>query len=233
MTNHKNNIIMTRDEQVFFCKKCLNRKMDNNQGYICILTGEKATFQNECSEFKIDESVKQKPADDKEARLPNELKEKLPNEILDKLRMEQKLIPGVLSGIVVGLIGAILWGYITVLTQYQIGYMAIAIGAGVGFTIRKFGNGVDNIFGFLGSGIALFSVILGNFLSVIGFVANSEGLGLIETLVRFDYSFLPEVMAETFNVMDLVFYGIATFEGYKFSFRVITEKDILELNKNN
>lgn len=224
---------MTRDEQVFFCKKCLNRKMDNNQGYICVLTGEKATFQDECSEFKIDESVKEKPADDKEALLPNELQEKLSKEILDKLRMEQKLIPGIFAGVVVGLIGAILWGYITVLTQFQIGYMAVAIGAGVGFTIRKFGNGIDNLFGFWGSGIALFSVILGNFLSVIGFIANSEGLNLMETLISFDYSYFPEVMAETFNIMDLVFYGIAIYEGYKFSFRVITEKDLLELKKQN
>ena len=220
---------MTRDEQVFYCRKCLNRKMDNNQGLICNLTGALATFHDQCSDFKVDESVKVQYADDKEAILPNALKEMLPKDVLEKFRLEQKLIPAISAGIIVGIIGALLWGYITVLTQYQIGYMAIAIGAAVGFTIRKFGNGIDNIFGIWGAGIALFSVVLGNFLSVIGFIASQEELSFIDTLVNFNYAYFPDIMLETFNIIDLLFYGIAMYEGFKFSFRKITEKDIAEI----
>jgi len=47
---------MTREEQVFFCKQCENRKA-SAQGLICSLTGEKATFENECPDFKKDETV--------------------------------------------------------------------------------------------------------------------------------------------------------------------------------
>ncbi len=50
---------MTREEQLFFCKKCIHRKMDMQQGLICNLTSQKATFQNECSDFKHDETVKE------------------------------------------------------------------------------------------------------------------------------------------------------------------------------
>ena len=224
---------MTREEQLVFCKKCLNRKMDMKQGLICNLTGEKATFQNECPDFKRDETVKEVPLDDKEGLQTTEIKQKLSPEIVERLRMEQRLIPGLISGLIVGILGAILWGVITVATGFQIGYMAIAIGAGVGLTIRKFGNGIDSIFGFWGAGISLFSVLLGNFLSIIGFIANAEGLGYMETLFRFDYSYLPAVMGETFSIIDLVFYGIAVFEGYKFSFRLITEKKIMELRQMN
>lgn len=220
---------MTRDEQLVFCVKCLNRKMDNRQGYVCNLTGEKADFENSCKNYIADESVKEKVPDNKEAYELNELKDKLSGEVIEKLKREQKLIPGILSGVLVGLIGAMLWGYITVLTEYQIGYMALAIGAAVGFTIRKFGNGIEPVFGIWGAAIAFLSVVLGNIFSLIGFIANAEGLGLIDTLLRFDFSFLPELMSETFNVMDLVFYGIAIYEGYQFSFRVITEKDILQM----
>ena len=224
---------MTREEQLFFCKKCLNRKMDMKQGLICGLTGDKAEFQNECPDFKLDEAVKEKSLDDKEGLQPDEVKQKLSPEIIEKLRMEQRIISGILSGIIVGVVGAMLWGIITVVTGFQIGYMAIAIGAGVGLTIRKFGNGIDPIFGYWGAGISLFSVLLGNFLSIIGFIANSEGLGYFETLLLFDYNYLPQVMGATFGIIDLVFYGIAIFEGYKFSFRKITEKIIIELRQMN
>ena len=222
---------MTCEEQLFFCKKCLNRKMDMKQGLICSLTGDKAEFQNECSDFKYDETVKEIFLDDKEAFLPYDIKQELSSEIIEKLRMEQKLISGILHGIIVGIVGAILWGIITVVTGFQIGLIAVAIGAGVGLTIRKFGNGIDLIFGYLGAGISLFSVLLGNFLSIIGVIANSEGLGYFETLLFFDYNYFPQVMGATFEIIDLVFYGIAIFEGYKFSFRKITEKRVAELKQ--
>lgn len=220
---------MIREEQLAFCKKCLNRKMDLKQGLICNLTNEKAAFYGECTDFKNDKTVKEAPLDDKEGLQSSEIKQTLSPEVIEKLRMEQKLIPGILSGLVVGLLGAILWGIITVSTGYQIGYMAIAIGAGIGFTIRKMGNGIDNIFGFCGAGISLLSVLLGNFLSIIGFIANAEGLGYIETLLRFDFAYLPTIMADAFSTMDFLFYGFAIFEGYKFSFRVITEKSLQEI----
>jgi hypothetical protein len=203
--------------------------MDFQQGLICRLTGEKATFENECADFKLDEIEIENPLDGVEKMLPDELKLTLSPEIIEKFRMEQRLLLGVLSGLVVGVVGAILWGVITVTTGYQIGYMALAIGAGVGLTIRITGKGIDTVFGIWGAGIALLSVLLGNFLSIIGFLANSEGLGYIETLLLFDYSYLPQVMVETFSILDLLFYGIAIYEGFRFSFRKITEDKVVEL----
>jgi hypothetical protein len=38
---------------------------------------------------------------------------------------------------------------------------------------------------------------------------------------------VPEVMMDAFSPMDLLFYGIAIYEGYKFSFRQITEEELL------
>ncbi len=114
------NYNMTREEQLIFCKKCLNRKMDIKQGLICDLTGAKATFQVKCADFKIDEKVIEIPLDDKEGLQSSEIKQKLSPEIIEKLRMEQQLIPGILSGLIVGILGAILWGIITVSTGFQI-----------------------------------------------------------------------------------------------------------------
>jgi hypothetical protein len=50
---------MTREEQLRYCKKCTNRKMDMKQGLLCSLTGEKAAFEGRCPDYDLDEQVKQ------------------------------------------------------------------------------------------------------------------------------------------------------------------------------
>ncbi len=219
---------MTREDQLAFCKKCTNRQMDAQQGLVCSLTGEKATFENDCPDFNLDESVKVE-LDDSEALEHAEVKSKLPNEVLEKLRLEQNLPKALIAGAGAGLLGAILWGLITVATNYQIGYMAIAIGAGVGFSMRFLGKGIDQVFGISGGAIAVLSCFIGNFFSIIGFFANAEGMDFFETLLLFDYAYFFPVMSETFTFMDIVFYGIAGYEGYKFSFRKFTEAEIATL----
>lgn len=221
---------MRREEHLKFCKKCINRKLDFKVGLLCNLTGEKADFENECKTFELDNTVVEN-IDDKEAIEHNEVLEKMSDKNIAKFKLEQEYSKALVAGIVVGLIGAVLWGVITVSTGYIIGYMAIAIGAGVGFIMRFFGKGIDQVFGITGGIIALLSCLLGNFLSIIGFIANSEGLGYFETLGFFDYSQLIPIMSETFSPMDLFFYGLAAYEGYKFSFRTFTEKDLYELEK--
>ncbi|MBL4643081.1 MAG: hypothetical protein JKY44_05760, partial [Flavobacteriaceae bacterium] len=86
--------------------------------------------------------------------------------------------------------------------------------------------------GYLGASIALLSCMLGNIFGIVGFVANAEGLGYIETFLGLDYSLLPTIMADSFSVIDLLFYGFAIFEGYKYSFRKITEEEIEILNSS-
>lgn len=144
------------------------------------------------------------------------------------LRKEQNLSMAIIGGIVACLVGALLWALITVVTEYQIGYMAIAVGFIVGYSVRYLGKGIDQVYGIMGAGLALLGCLLGNFFSLVGFAANAENLGYLETLSSIDYSLIPTIMTETFNPMDLLFYGFAVYEGYKFSFRPITEEEIEE-----
>ena len=144
----------------------------------------------------------------------------------EKLRLEQNLIAGLAAGLAAGIIGAVLWGVITVVTEYQIGYMAIAVGAGVGFAIRYFGKGLDPIFGICGAVIAILSCLLGNYLSLIGFFANYSNISYLEAFSMLNYDLVVEIMTEDFNPMDLLFYALAAYEGYKFSFRVVEETTV-------
>ena len=221
---------MENTMQLEFCKKCLNRKMDLHTGITCNLTGRKPDFETECPTFKLDESYIENLNDTDEVDHADVLI-KLSDEQLQKFKLEQNFPKALTAGLIAGLLGALLWGIITVTTGYQIGYVAIAIGAGVGISMKIFGKGIDQIFGITGAIIAVLSCFLGNFLSIIGFLANTESLGYIETLTMIDFSQIIPIMTETFNPMDIVFYGIAGYEGYKFAFRTFTEKELEELQQ--
>jgi hypothetical protein len=147
---------------------------------------------------------------------------------IEELKLEQNLGLGILGGLGAALIGAIAWAYITIITEFQIGYMAVAIGFIVGYTLRYLGKGMDTIFGVVGAVCALLGCLLGNFLSIIGFFAQAEGLSFFEALAMVDISIIPEIMIETAQIMDVLFYGIAIYEGYKFSFRVISEDEVFK-----
>ena len=136
----------------------------------------------------------------------------------EQLLLNQNLPFGVVAGILAGLIGAVLWAVITVSTEFQIGYMAIGIGFLVGFGMRTFGKGIEPIFGILGAIVSLASCILGNFFTIVGFVSKEDGTNPLQMLGYIDYSVVPSVMIESFQPMDILFYGIAVWAGYKYSF---------------
>lgn len=219
---------MTRDEQLAFCKKCTNRKMDVQQGLVCALTGEKANFDGECPDFNLDESVKE-PLNYTDQLEHSEVTASLSVDALEKLRLEQNLPMAIGAGVVTGLVGAALWAIITVATGYQIGYMAIGIGAGVGFMMRTAGKGIDQIFGISGAIIAVLSCAIGNYLSIVGIVAEEVGMDFFEVLTLFGFDVILEALTETFEIIDLLFYGFAAFAGYKFAFRAFTEADLANL----
>jgi len=220
---------MTREEQLIFCKKCTNRKLNIQQEILCNLTGKEAAFINECNDYNMDTTIEEKP-ENITPLSSKSLLTKIPNKTLEKLHLEQNLPMSLTASIVVGIIGALLWAIIAVTTDYQIGYIAIAIGAAVGFTMRYFGKGIDLIYGISGCIIAILSCFLGNFFSIIGYIANNETRGYIETIYLFDYSQLVPLMKNAFRFIDILFYSFAAYEGYKFSFRSFTKKEIEQLS---
>jgi hypothetical protein len=143
----------------------------------------------------------------------------------ERLRAEQSLLVALFAGIAGAIVGALAWAAVTIVTEYQIGYMAIAVGFIVGYAVRL-GNGIDKVFGILGAVLSLFGCVLGNMFSLIGFVSKQEHLSLVATIARLDYSKIPGLVTATFSVMDLVFYAIAVYEGYRFSFRRLSPQDV-------
>ena len=143
-----------------------------------------------------------------------------------KFEAEQSLVGGFLAGAVAALVGAGAWALVAVLTGYQIGFMAIGVGFLVGLAVQFAGKGISKIFGVMGAALALVGCLLGNYFAVVHFVGEAEGLGFFDTLSRISPAAIPELMMGTFSPMDLIFYGIAVYEGFKLSFRKITHEEV-------
>src|SRR5215469_8288748 len=122
-------------------------------------------------------------------------------------------------GIAAMLAGAALWALVTVLTQSELGLMAIAVGFMVGFGIQKFRKRPDRRFGILGAVLALLGCVLGNVFSLEILLAQKYGVPLEQALSRIDIALVAQLLTAGFHPMDLLFYAIAVYEGYKFSSR--------------
>jgi hypothetical protein len=151
------------------------------------------------------------------------------NELLKSIELKQNLSMGILGGIVASMVGAIIWAIVTIITGYQIGFMAIGVGFLVGYSVRILGKGINNTFGMAGAILSFIGCVLGNILSICISASQYESIPLLQIISNLNVGIIVELMIETFHPMDLLFYGIAVYEGYKFSFRELSEDEIASI----
>lgn len=150
---------------------------------------------------------------------------------LNELRGNQSLLNGIIAGIAAAATGAIAWAVITVVTDYQIGWMAIGVGFLVGIAVRMFGKGVDKTFAVAGAAISLAGCVVGNLLTILIVISRQESIPLLDIISRLTPAIAIDVMKETFHPMDALFYGIAIYAGYQYSLRRVTDEEISNLMK--
>jgi len=144
---------------------------------------------------------------------------------LDTLRAEQSLVNGIAAGLLSAIAGAGIWAGITIVSDYQIGWIAVAIGFVVGYSVRLAGKGLDQIFGVVGGLLALAGCALGNVGIIAYYVALDAGIGFMDVLSQLNLAIAFDLLSSTFEVIDLLFYAIAAYFGYKYAFRQVTEED--------
>jgi hypothetical protein len=148
------------------------------------------------------------------------------DEVLAQLHAEQNFARGLAAGAVAALIGAAVWAAFTAATKYQIGWMAIGVGALVGVAIRHFGRGMEPRFGVAGAALSLLGCMIGNVLAICAIAAIEFDIGFLEVVGTLDAGTTIEIVTESFQAMDLLFYGLALYFGYKYSFVQVTEDDL-------
>ena len=133
------------------------------------------------------------------------------------LRGGQSLPMGLIAGLAAAAVGAAVWAVVTVVTGYQIGWMAVAVGFLVGWAVRLAGKGNSSAFGMLGAALALGGCLVGNLLTGSVVASRELGVPITEVLARMTPTFGFDLMAAMFSPIDLLFYGLAIYQGYRFS----------------
>jgi hypothetical protein len=149
--------------------------------------------------------------------------------LLQEIRDNQNLLMGIVGGVLAAAAGAAIWAVITAFTGYQIGFMAVGVGLLVGFAVRLFGKGIDKSFGIVGAVLALLGCLAGNILTACIFIARHGQFDLFDVIMSLDLMLVVDLLQKTFSPIDLLFYGIAVYEGYQFSFRRLSEEDLAKL----
>ncbi len=136
---------------------------------------------------------------------------------IESMDFDSNYTLGLVAGSVAMFIGAVIWGVITYFTEYQIGYMAIGVGFLVGFAFRFFGKGHSLVYGISSAILALIGCVLGNLLFYVGAIARAESASFIDVLFFLITNPLAvlEIFTVSFDVRDLLFYGIAAYVGFK------------------
>jgi hypothetical protein len=124
---------------------------------------------------------------------------------------------GFMAGLVAAAVGAGLWAVITVVTNYQIGWMAVGVGALVGVAVRMAGKGTTKVFGITGAVLALAGCLIGNLLTGSVVLARQWDMSLMLFLSRLTPDLVADLMKAMFDPIDLLFYALAIWTGYRFS----------------
>ena len=147
-------------------------------------------------------------------------------QLVQEFEANQNLLSGIIGGIIGAALGAVVWGAVTFGSGYQFGFVAIGVGAIVGYSVRIAGKGISPIFGIIGGVLALVSCLAGNIFGVCAFYAKENGIPILTIISHLNPKIIAEILSDTFSVMDVLFYAIAIYAGYRISFRNITEKDL-------
>lgn len=148
---------------------------------------------------------------------------------MQEWKADQNLSFGIAGGVVAAAVGATIWAIITAVTNYQIGWMAVGVGFLVGYAVRVFGKGVDKPFGVVGAVLSILGCVAGNLLTTCILVSRHQHIPLFQLLSRLNPEIIIEIVKATFNPMDLLFYAIAVYEGYKFSFKRLSKGELEKL----
>ncbi|TCK92872.1 hypothetical protein EDC19_2028 [Natranaerovirga hydrolytica] len=138
----------------------------------------------------------------------------------------QNYMMGIIGGILGAVAGALIWAVITVVTDYQIGWMAIGVGFLVGKSVSYFGNGEHVNFRIIGAIFALLGCLFGNVLALTIILSNYYSVPLFELIGIMNIGMVIELLVDTFDAMDILFYGLAILQGYKISVKEVVNKDI-------
>jgi hypothetical protein len=139
------------------------------------------------------------------------------DERLAQMRARQNFGLAVPAGLAAAAVGAVLWALVVYATGSELGLMAIAVGALVGYAVRVAGNGVDPQFGVLGALCAALGWGMGTVLGDVAFLAKDAGRPFLDVASSLGVGGSLSLAMDIGDSMELLFLAIAVYEGWKFA----------------
>jgi len=146
-----------------------------------------------------------------------------------RLRDQQNLGLGLAGGAIGAAVGAAAWAVITALTNLQIGWEAVGVGFLTGYGVRILGKGIDRVFGYAGAVLSLVGCAAGNVLSVMIVVSTQQHIGFGELAARMTPGIAWQMLVADFSPIDILFYGLGIYYGYRNSFHRISREELAGL----
>jgi phosphate/sulfate permease len=142
-----------------------------------------------------------------------------------EMREKQNIYKGIIGGSVAAIVGAVFWAFIATIIGYQVGWMAIVVGFLVGYGVKVMGKGIDKVFGVIGAIWALAGCFGGNIFTVAYSLSSRHGIPILSVISQMKFQVLLDIIEKTFSPMDLVFYGLAVYEGFRYSIIYVEFKE--------
>ncbi len=136
---------------------------------------------------------------------------------------------GVLAGAGAALAGAVVWTVLVVITGYELGIVAVGIGLLVGLAMAAVaGPGRSRALPVIGAVLALAGCLLGNLFSDAYYFGRLADWSTLHTLGQMivDLTLGRSIFSAGFTPIDMLFWAIAGYEGYKLTARGIARKGI-------
>lgn len=136
------------------------------------------------------------------------------------------LITGTIGGIVTATACSVIWAVITIVSGHQFAILAIGIGFLIAMAIVAFsGKNANPTTGIIAGVLALLSIVFGNLIHLAVELSNFSGtpgsdmdkLSYFESLgiILKNPSFALGLLKETFQPIDVLFYAIAVWVGFR------------------
>ncbi|MCE0482705.1 MAG: hypothetical protein LV479_00535 [Methylacidiphilales bacterium] len=141
--------------------------------------------------------------------------------LYDGMKPGHAFLPALVAGLITAMVGAALWVGVTVLTGMRVPYVALAVGAFVGFTVRATGNGSTPIFGLLGAALTFLGCIGGEFFAEIQSQTTARQ-DFFYVLWHANISELGNAVISTTTPTACAIYAVGMIMGYFFSLRKLS-----------
>ena len=130
------------------------------------------------------------------------------------------------AGLLAALVGAVAWAVLVEVSGYKIGFAAVGIGWLVGQAMAMTA-GRSRLLAPAGAVLALLGCLLGDAFADANEVSKVVGVDMLTVLRRMatDPALTAEIFKAGFSAMDLLFWAIAAFEGYRLTARAVARRN--------